>query len=122
MRVTPPTPPHKGRAIAYEDGFPSPRQGEGRVRGASIEKRPERAAALTFPLLRNGPLPLPIGERNSGEAPICDCPATRGRETYVVTDGVPGQRFPQTGMEFRAWCRHLDSDQDRKSTRLNSSH
>src|SRR5213592_4752918 len=69
MRVTPPTPPHKGRAIAYEDGFPSPRRGEGRVRGASIEKRPERAAALTFPLLRNGPPPLPIGERNSDELP-----------------------------------------------------
>src|SRR5438132_14149241 len=47
-------------------GFPAPRRGEGRVRGASIEKRPERAAALTYPLLRNGPLPLPIGERNSG--------------------------------------------------------
>src|SRR5438477_7692205 len=59
----------KRRAIAYEDGFSSPRWGEGRVRGASIEKRWERAAALTFPLLRNGPLPLPIGERNSGEAP-----------------------------------------------------
>ena len=72
------SPPHKGKAIAYEDGFPSPRRGEGRVRGASIEKRPKRAAALTFPLLRNGPLPLPIGERNNGEAPMCDALPTRG--------------------------------------------
>src|SRR5437773_10724134 len=82
-RCAPVPVPTKGGAIEYEEGFPSPWRGEGRVRGASIEKRPERAAALTFPLLRNGPLPLPIGERNSGEAPICDCPATRGREILL---------------------------------------
>ena len=38
------------------------------MRGASIEKRPERAAALTFPLLRNGPLPLPEGRGRDSSA------------------------------------------------------
>src|SRR5436305_14905878 len=71
----------KRRAIAYDDGFPSPRWGEGRVRGASIEKRPERAAALTFPLLSNGPLPLAIGERRS-VSPICEFPALAGEGSW----------------------------------------
>src|SRR5437899_2610682 len=39
----------------------------GRVRGLAQDKAPCGTNPLTFPLLCNGPLPLPQGEREQGE-------------------------------------------------------
>src|SRR5260370_41147964 len=58
------------RALGITKQFPLPLRERVRVRGLTTDSPRSGAIPLTFPLLRNGPLPLPQGERgrNGGQS------------------------------------------------------